>query len=159
AGLRAAFGPETTSEGRGGVLARLGVGGGGVRLLPRDEPGEAVGVLAMPGDGGGIGRYEVAGAIARGGVGVVLRGRGPGLGREVALKVLRPEHAGTPSLVRRLIEEAQIGGQLQHPGILPVYELGLDAEGRPFFSMKVVRGRSLAERLRERPDPAHDRPR
>jgi tRNA A-37 threonylcarbamoyl transferase component Bud32 len=104
-------------------------------------------------------RYHVSGEIARGGVGVVLKGHDIDLGREVALKMLRAEHAGNPSLTRRLVEEAQIGGQLQHPGILPVYELGLDSAKRPFFAMKLVRGRTLAELLKERKSPSDDQPR
>lgn len=103
-------------------------------------------------------RYHVTGELARGGVGVVLKGHDIDLGREVALKTLRTEHAGNASLTRRLVEEAQIGGQLQHPGILPVYELGLDSSKRPFFAMKLVRGRTLAQILKERKSPQEDQP-
>ena len=103
---------------------------------------------------GGPGRYHVLGEIARGGMGIVLKGRDPDLGRDVAMKVLHPGHAGNPAMIRRFIEEAQIGGQLQHPGILPVYELGLDAGLRPYFTMRLVKGRTLAALLEERPDPA-----
>ena len=70
-------------------------------------------------------RYEIVGEIARGGVGIVHRGRDNDVGRDVALKVLRDEFLASPELVQRFVEEAQIGGQLQHPGIVPVYELGL----------------------------------
>lgn len=103
-------------------------------------------------------RYHVTGELARGGVGVVLKGHDIDLGREVAIKTLRTEHSGNASLTRRLVEEAQIGGQLQHPGILPVYELGLDSAKRPFFAMKLVRGRTLAETLKERKSPQDDQP-
>ena len=51
------------------------------------------------------------------------------------MKVLRDDHAGNSELIQRFVEEAQIGGQLQHPGIVPVYELGLQADERPFFAM------------------------
>jgi serine/threonine-protein kinase len=81
---------------------------------------------------------------------VVLRGHDVDLGRDVALKILRAEHAENSALTQRLVDEAQIGGQLQHPGILPIYELGLDSELRPFFAMKLVRGRTLADVLRDR---------
>src|SRR6185312_13488459 len=77
-------------------------------------------------------------------------------GRDVAVKVLHPGHAADPAMIRRFIEEAQIGGQLQHPGILPVYELGLDAGLRPYFTMRLVQGRTLAALLEERPGPADD---
>ena len=63
----------------------------------------------------------------------------------------RATTATTPDLVRRFVEEAQIGGQLQHPGIVPVYELGTFADRRPFFTMKLVKGRTLAALLAERP--------
>ncbi len=61
--------------------------------------------------------------------------------------------------MRRFVEEAQIGGQLQHPGIVPVYELGAFADRRPYFTMKLVRGRTLSSLLAERQSPAHDLPR
>ncbi|MGQ0614418.1 MAG: tetratricopeptide repeat protein [Planctomycetaceae bacterium] len=95
------------------------------------------------------GRYVIAGEIARGGMGVVLKGYDPDLAREVAVKVLREEHADRPDVVRRFVEEAQIGGQLQHPGIAPIYEVGVNASRRPYFAMKLVRGRTLAALLQE----------
>ena len=54
-------------------------------------------------------------------MGVVLKGRDPDLGRDLAVKVLLESHEHKPDMVRRFVEEAQIGGQLQHPGIVPVY--------------------------------------
>jgi serine/threonine-protein kinase len=92
-------------------------------------------------------------------MGVVLRGRDHDLGREVAVKVLREDHCGRPELVRRFIEEAQICGQLQHPGVVPVYEMGCLGDDRPYFAMKLVEGRTLATLLSERTDPAAERPR
>src|SRR5262249_47856164 len=56
-------------------------------------------------------------------------------------------------LVRRFIEEAQVGGQLQHPGIVPIYDVGHFTDRRPFFAMKLVRGRTLADLLAERQGP------
>ena len=90
------------------------------------------------------GRLELLGEIARGGMGAVLKGRDTDLGRDLAVKVLLEAHRDKPDLVRRFIEEAQIAGQLQHPGIVPVYELGAFADHRPFFTMKLVKGRTLA---------------
>src|SRR5581483_5199942 len=63
-----------------------------------------------------VGRYPVSGEIARGGMGAVLRGHDPDLGRDLAIKVLL-DASHDPEQVRRFVEEAQIGGQLQHPGI------------------------------------------
>ncbi len=105
------------------------------------------------------GRYQILGEIGRGGMGAVMKGRDPDLGRDLAVKVLLEEHKDEPDLVRRFIEEAQIGGQLQHPGIVPVYELGAFSDRRPFFTMKLVKGRTLAELLKGRGDPADELPR
>ena len=102
-------------------------------------------------------RYEILGEIARGGVGLVHRGRDNDIGRDVALKVLRDDLLKCPELVQRFVEEAQIGGQLQHPGIVPVYELGLQADQKPFFAMKLVKGETLAARLAKRADPSEGR--
>jgi serine/threonine-protein kinase len=99
----------------------------------------------------------VLGELARGGVGVVLKIRDGDLGRDVAMKVLREEYAGREDLVERFVEEAQIGGQLQHPGIVPVYEMGLQDGRNPFFTMKLVKGRTLAALLSERRSPSDDR--
>ncbi len=110
----------------------------------------------MPAVHDGPGRLQLFGEIARGGMGAVLKGRDPDLGRDLAVKVLLEAHRDNPELVLRFVEEAQIAGQLQHPGVVPVYELGQFADARPYFSMKLVRGRTLAEVLRERPDPSHE---
>jgi signal transduction histidine kinase len=104
-------------------------------------------------------RVQLFGEIARGGIGVVLKGHDPDLGRDVAVKVLLEKHRDRPQLVRRFIAEAQIGGQLQHPGVVPIYELGAFADRRPYIAMKLVKGRTLADLLRERPAPAADLPR
>jgi serine/threonine-protein kinase len=93
-------------------------------------------------------RYQLQGEIARGGMGAVLRGRDVDLGRDLAIKVLLEKHAANPEVARRFIEEAQIGGQLQHPGVVPVYDIGRFGE-RPFFTMKLVKGQTLQALLRE----------
>jgi serine/threonine-protein kinase len=104
----------------------------------------------------GTNRLQLLGEIARGGMGAVFKGRDPDFGRDLAVKVLLEKHRDSPDLVRRFVEEAQIGGQLQHPGVVPVHELGQCADGRPFFSMKLVKGRTLAEVLKERADLRSD---
>ena len=105
------------------------------------------------------GRYQLLGENGHGGMGAVLKGRDPHLGRDLAVKILLEEHRNDPDLVRRFTEEAQIGGQLQHPGIVPVYEVGQFGDGRPYFTMKLVKGRTLSALLKERTGPAHDLPR
>ena len=73
-------------------------------------------------------------------MGAILEGRDVDLGRDLAIKVILDEHRDVPEIVRRFVEEAQIGGQLQHPGIVPVYELGRFPDGRLYIAMKLVRG-------------------
>jgi serine/threonine-protein kinase len=104
-------------------------------------------------------RYRLAGEIGRGGVGIVLRGRDVELNRDVAIKILRPEHREHAGLTRRFVEEAQIGGQLEHPGIVPVHEMGTTPDGRPYFAMKLIQGRTLAEILKARRSAADERDR
>jgi len=105
----------------------------------------------------GAGHYRILSEIDRGGMGVVMRGHDDDLGRDVAVKILHEKAAQDPVLVQRFVEEAQIGGQLQHPGIVPVYELGLMADERPYFTMKIVKGRTLEALLAEREDPSSER--
>lgn len=93
-------------------------------------------------------RYVIAGEIARGGMGAVLRAVDTDLRREVALKYMLDN--SNPAKKARFVEEAQITGQLEHPNIVPIHELGLDAQQRLFFSMKMVKGRSLADALQDR---------
>ncbi|MEZ4430731.1 MAG: serine/threonine-protein kinase, partial [Nannocystaceae bacterium] len=92
-------------------------------------------------------RYEVMGTFARGGVGKIVRAREPHLERTVALKELR--RGSDPDSRERFIREARLTARLQHPSIVPVYDAGLWPDGDPFFSMKLVSGRSLARVLRE----------
>jgi serine/threonine-protein kinase len=102
---------------------------------------------------------QLVGEIARGGMGSILKGRDLSLGRDIAVKVLLESHQGRSALARRFIEEARIAGPLQHPGIVPVYELGVLPDGRPYFTMKLIQGRTLAALLAERKDVAQDLPR
>ncbi len=92
-------------------------------------------------------RYIVLQEIARGGMGKVLEVEDTELRRAVALKVLRKELLGRRDVVERFLEEAQITGQLEHPNIVPVHEMGVDGAGNLYFTMKLVEGMSLAEVL------------
>jgi serine/threonine protein kinase len=103
--------------------------------------------------------YEVLGRLGRGGMGVVWRGRDRRLQRDVAIKVMKEELAGRPQLGPRFLEEAQVTSQLAHPAIPPVHELGELPDGRPYFVMKLVKGRTLAELLQARSVPADELPR
>ena len=101
-------------------------------------------------------RYQLHGEIARGGMGAVLKGRDVDLGRDLAIKVLLDRHRDNPELIERFVDEAQIGGQLQHPGIAPVYELGQFNDERPFFTMKLVKGETLAAIMAKRTSARDD---
>ncbi len=101
-------------------------------------------------------RLRLFGVIGHGGMGVVLKGHDADLGRDLAVKVLREQFRDQPEMVRRFIEEAQIGGQLQHPGVVPVYELGSLSDRRPYIAMKLIRGRTLAEVLAGRREQDDD---
>ena len=96
-----------------------------------------------------IGRFHNLGLIGRGGMGEVYRGLDPDLDRRMVLKVLRDEHIGDPSAIHRFLEEARITSQLDHPGIVPVHELGALDDERLFFAMREVRGRTLDEVIDE----------
>ena len=102
-------------------------------------------------------RYRLDGEIARGGIGAIIKSRDTDLGRDLAIKVLLDSHKDNPEVLQRFVEEAQIGGQLQHPGIAPIYELGQFADQRPFFAMKLVKGKTLARLLADRDHPTEGR--
>jgi serine/threonine-protein kinase len=151
AGLAAGFGPPRSSLGEmRPVLLRESQGESDHIVRPNSD--------AMPDKAEMGDRYQLFGEIARGGMGAVLRGRDMDLGRDLAVKVLLEKHADNPAVAQRFIEEAQIGGQLQHPGVVPVYDIG-HFGNRPFFSMKLVKGLTLAAILAERADANADRPR
>ena len=104
-----------------------------------------------------IGRYRVEALVGRGGIGLVLRVHDPELDRRVALKVLHEHLASDSEMVRRFVDEAKIAGALEHPGVVPVHEMGRAADGRPYFTMKLVEGETLATRLSARKTNAEDR--
>lgn len=89
------------------------------------------------------GRYRLGGEIGRGGVGVVHEGWDAQLERQIAIKLLLEEHRGSPVVIRRFLSEARITSRLQHPGVVAIHDLGLSPDGRPFFVMRLVRGRTL----------------
>lgn len=95
------------------------------------------------------------GVMAAGGYAVVRRAMDRNLLREVAVKVLHPDHAARPRSVIRFVEEAQVTGQLDHPNIVPIHEVGRNLAGEPFFTMKLVHGLTLTELLATH-DPTQD---
>ena len=93
-----------------------------------------------------IGDYELIEELGRGGMGVVFRARQISLDREVAIKMILRGRLASEADLQRFLAEASATARLQHPNIVPVYEAG-DIEGRPFFSMQLVNGETLAERV------------
>jgi len=112
---------------RVGILDDLGV----LHEPPGDAPPER------------LGPFRLLGTLGAGGMGVVYRARDETLGREVALKVIRPEHLFFPGARERFRREVDAVARLQHPGIVPVYSVG-ETGGVPYFAMELVRGASLA---------------
>jgi eukaryotic-like serine/threonine-protein kinase len=104
------------------------------------------------------GRYRVEGEITRGGMGTIFKAYDADLGRDVAIKVLREKHRNNIELLHRFLEEARIAAQLQHPGIVPIYEVGQLADERPYFAMKLVKGETLERLLAKRHEPTQDLP-
>jgi tRNA A-37 threonylcarbamoyl transferase component Bud32 len=101
-------------------------------------------------------RYRFEAFLARGGMGEVWRGCDTMLAREVALKVLREQVFADGGARARFEEEARYVSRLEHPSIVPVYDLGELSDGRPFFVMKLIQGQTLAEVLAARGTPAED---
>ncbi len=90
-------------------------------------------------------RYEDLGVIGHGGMGEVHRVRDRELGRTLAMKFIHPELLTSRSVVARFMEEAQVTAQLQHPGVVPVYDLGVLPDQRAYFTMKEIVGRTLGD--------------
>jgi serine/threonine-protein kinase len=97
--------------------------------------------------------------IGVGGMGEVYRCGDDGLRRDLAIKVLRAELHGDGDAEERFLREAHLTGSLQHPGVVPVHQLGRLADGRPCYTMKLVRGRTLADLLRDEPNGPERLPR
>ncbi|MCC6740990.1 MAG: protein kinase [Planctomycetia bacterium] len=93
-----------------------------------------------------IGGHEIVGILGSGGMGKVYLAKEPALGREVALKVLKKD-VGELSSMQSLLNEAVVTGQLAHPGIVPIYQVGRDPAHGLWYTMKVVEGTSLADIL------------
>src|SRR6516162_5354544 len=101
--------------------------------------------------------YELREEIGRGGMGVVYRARDTALGRDVAVKLLADRYPLDSPAAQRFLSEARITGQLQHPGIPAVHQVGSLPDGRPFLAMKLIKGCTLEVVLKDRPDPSAER--
>jgi hypothetical protein len=106
--------------------------------VPTDRFDRGSETLQLPG-------YEIGPVLGRGGMGEVVVARDTRIEREVALKRMRG--TASPEATQRFLREARIQARLDHPAIVPVHELGYDAEGLPFFTMKRLAGKTMLERL------------
>jgi serine/threonine-protein kinase len=97
--------------------------------------------------------------IGIGGMGEVYRCADDALQRDLAIKILRDELGSNADARERFLREARLTGSLQHPGIVPVHHLGRLADGRPYYTMKLVRGRTLSDLLRDEPETPERLPR
>ncbi len=105
-------------------------------------------------------RYDLGEIIVQGSTSTIYQAHDTSLQRDVALKMMLPASQREPAAVLRFVREVQITGQIAHPGILPVFELGLNEAGRLFFTTRFIEGESLAailDRLSERDERAIDR--
>ncbi len=109
--------------------------------------GTAAQADADPSTRGSAGRFALQSLLAAGGLGQVWLAIDRELDRPVALKELRPELAEHPARQARFWREARITGILEHPGVPPVYGLGVDDQGRPYYAMRLIRGESLEKAI------------
>jgi tetratricopeptide (TPR) repeat protein len=118
---------------------------------------DRAGGVSVPAEGSNpAARYLLGEEIARGGMGVVYRATDIVLAREVAIKVLE-KYAPDSGMARRFADEARITGQLQHPNIPAVHDLGVLPDGRPFLAMKLIKGQTLEDLLKLRAEAAEGR--
>jgi serine/threonine protein kinase/tetratricopeptide (TPR) repeat protein len=92
-------------------------------------------------------RYQLVSNFARGGLGQIWMARDARLRRVVAFKELLPSALKNKNALERFLEEAQITGQLEHPSIVPIYDIGYQQNGTPFYAMKLVRGETMEKHI------------
>src|SRR5262245_40357774 len=114
--------------------------------LDEDDPNRTASLSVGPPTSDGQ-RFRILRPHARGGLGAVFVALDAELNREVALKQILDRHADDPDSRARFLLEAEVTGRLEHPGVVPVYGLGCDVGGRPYYAMRFVKGQSLKEAI------------
>jgi WD40 repeat protein len=94
--------------------------------------------------------YDLLGVLGEGGMGVVYNARQASIDREVAVKMLKADMSANPSQRRKFLSEAAVTGELDHPNIVPIYDLGQNADGALFYSMKKVTGTPWSEVIKQK---------
>ena len=97
-----------------------------------------------------FGRFKNIERLAEGGEGIVLGAYDPAIRRSVAIKILRPDREGDRIKIGKFQREAQITGGLEHPNIVPIYDMGQPPDGSIYFVMRRVSGQSFAELIDDR---------
>ena len=137
--------PKVSKSQRELIADRFGVDGGFVPALV-DLPGEATPIEPT---GEARGKYLLGQELGRGGMGQVVAAKDVELGRTIAMKTLQPELQDIADQESALVFEARISGQLEHPHIVPVHEMGTLEDGRVYYTMKLTGKTTLADRLKE----------
>jgi serine/threonine protein kinase len=122
-----------------------------VPTTPADAPYAFLAPAHAPDELGRLGPYRVLRVLGQGGMGVVFLGEDTRLGRQVALKAMLPELAGRPGARERFLREAKSAATLEHDHIVPIYQVD-EHQGVPYIAMQLLKGLSLEDWLRRRPD-------
>lgn len=121
-----------------------------VAATERQESSESTATPTTVGDGTSLGRrFRILRPHDKGGLGQISIALDQELNREVALKEIQARYADNPESRARFLLEAEVTGRLEHPGVVPVYGLGADANGRPFYAMRFIRGENFQRAIKQ----------